>query len=85
MVPSPLPTAELAIYAVLAVPVLFLLWKHGRHGFLGWGYLFLFCALRIIGSAMVINSDEANFSADVISSIGLSPLLLALDGLLHEA
>lgn len=34
---------------------------------------------------MAMNSHDDNSGADIISSIGISPLLLALDGLLHES
>ena len=80
---NPLPTAELAIYAVLSVPVLFLLFRHGVVGLLGWLYLFAFCSLRIVGGAMSLKAGSS--SSSIISNVGLSPLLLAASGLLHEA
>ncbi|KAK1244033.1 hypothetical protein MKX08_002171 [Trichoderma sp. CBMAI-0020] len=75
-------TAELIIYATLSIPTLYILFKHGRDGLLGWIYLFAFCSLRVIGSAMDLSG---NTSAGIISSVGLSPLLLAASGILHEA
>ncbi|KAL6232202.1 hypothetical protein BDW75DRAFT_247340 [Aspergillus navahoensis] len=78
-----LSVATCAIYAVLAIPVLYLLVRHGRYGLLGWLFLFFFCALRIIGGALAVN--DTSFAANVISSIGLSPLLLATASILHEA
>ena len=75
--------AELAIYIALAIPTLYLLVKHGRPGFLGWLFLFVFCSLRIIGSALGLKSSSP--TAGIISSVGLSPLLLATSGILHEA
>ncbi|KAL5360644.1 hypothetical protein BJX96DRAFT_175497 [Aspergillus floccosus] len=78
-----LSAATCAIYAVLAIPVLYLLVRHGRYGLLGWLFLFFFCTLRIIGSALVIN--DTSVAANIISSVGLSPLLLATAGILHEA
>ena len=77
-----LTTAELAIYAVLVLPTLFILYKHGKPGILGWTYLFIFCTLRIIGGAMFLSKSS---SAVTVSNIGLSPLLLSAAGVLHEA
>ncbi|KAJ6189014.1 hypothetical protein N7519_003922 [Penicillium mononematosum] len=78
-----LSAATCAIYAVLAIPVLYLLVRHGRYGLLGWLFLFFFCILRIIGGALAVNDTSA--AANIISSVGLSPLLLATAGILHEA
>lgn len=78
-----LSAATLAIYLTLSLPVLFLLKKHGRHGFLGWLFLFLFCTLRIISGAMALKSTSG--AASIVSNVGLSPLLLASAGILHEA
>lgn len=75
-------TAELAIYAILSIPNIYILFKHGRTGFLGWIYLFVFCTLRIVGGAMDLAGSTA---AGLISSVGLSPLLLAAFGILREA
>jgi prolipoprotein diacylglyceryltransferase len=81
---SGLLIAQLALYAPLTLPTLYLLYSHGRHGFLAWLYLLAFCVLRITGAAMGL-SDPHNTGAQIISSIGLSPLLLSIDGMLHEA
>ncbi|KAG2420409.1 hypothetical protein HFD88_005210 [Aspergillus terreus] len=78
-----LSAATCAIYAILAIPVLYLLVRHGRYGLLGWLFLFFFCTLRIIGGALAINDTSG--AANIISSVGLSPLLLATAGILHEA
>jgi hypothetical protein len=78
-----LSVAELAIYIALAFPTVYLIIKHGRQGLLGWLFLFIFCTLRIIGGALAINSSSP--TANIISSVGLSPLLLATSGILHEA
>jgi hypothetical protein len=78
-----LSVAELAIYISLAFPTVYLIIKHGRQRLLGWLFLFIFCTLRIIGGALAINSSSP--TANIISSVGLSPLLLAASGILHEA
>ncbi|KAF7592263.1 hypothetical protein BBP40_000465 [Aspergillus hancockii] len=44
----------------------------------------MFCLIRIIGGAIGV-ADSTSIAANVISGIGISPLLLAIDGLLHEA
>ncbi|KAH8651179.1 hypothetical protein BX600DRAFT_441620 [Xylariales sp. PMI_506] len=81
-----LPAATLAIDATLALPAIYLLFKHGlRHGaVIGWAYLFIFFSLKIVASAMQV-SNPSNTTASLIASIGLSPLLLAALGILHEA
>ena len=83
-----LAVATIIIYAILIQPVFYCLWKHGRHGILGWVALQSFCLLRIIGNAILLHAEATNASnsnALLISNIGLSPLLLAALGFLHEA
>ncbi|KAF4170155.1 hypothetical protein CNMCM6936_003343 [Aspergillus lentulus] len=80
---SALSVAQLAIYSVLVCPAVYLTLCHHRRGLLGWGYLLAFCILRITGGALSIHSSGSG--AKIISSVGISPLLLALDGILHEA
>jgi hypothetical protein len=80
--------AQLGIYGLLALPVIYLVYRHGWHGALGWGYLFIFCTLRVVGPSMQIRDEKegkSSSTATLISSIGLSPLLLATVGILHEA
>jgi hypothetical protein len=50
---------------------------------LAWYYLNVFCAIRIIGGALGIH-DSNSMAANVISTVGISPLGLTIDGLLHE-
>ncbi|KAI5460393.1 hypothetical protein BGZ63DRAFT_246888 [Mariannaea sp. PMI_226] len=79
---SKLSTAELAIYAMLTIPAIFILFKHGKPGLLGWFYLQAFFMLRIVGGALALSGSS---SASIVSNIGLSPLILAAAGILHEA
>jgi hypothetical protein len=81
-----LATATLAIDIALAIPGIYVVFKHGlRHGaILGWMYLFIFFTLRIISSAMQLH-DPTSTAASLVSSIGLSPLLLSAIGILHES
>lgn len=83
MTVNSLSAAELAIYAILTIPVLYILVRHWPSGVLGWFYLFAFCTLRVIGGAMSLKGHGG--TASIISSIGLSPLILAACGILHEA
>jgi hypothetical protein len=79
---------ELLLYAILINPTLFCLFHHGRKGIFGWYLLLTFCLLRIVGAVLQIHNDKTkSTSADamIISSIGLSPLLLATEAILHEA
>ncbi|OAA69094.1 C6 zinc finger domain protein [Cordyceps fumosorosea ARSEF 2679] len=75
-------TAQMAIYAVLIIPVFYLLLKHGKVGVLGWLYFTAFCMLRILGGALGLSGSK---TATIIANIGLSPLLLAASGILHES
>jgi hypothetical protein len=83
---SGLPIALLAIYGLLSLPTIFILFKHGiRHGaIVGWFYLFSFCTLRIISSALQLG-DPAGPTAALVANIGLSSLLLSTCGILHES
>lgn len=81
---SAIDKAQLAIYVVLSLPILYILVCHGLQGILAWLYLFAFCTLRIVGGALA-SSKNASQTAAIISNIGLSPLLLAVGGVLHEA
>jgi hypothetical protein len=85
---SHLPAAMFIIYFIFLPPTLYCLLKHGKRGILGWFYLQLFCLVRIAGSAAErrIEVTHSTSSAGLIlSSIGLSPLLLGTAGILHEA
>jgi len=83
-----LDIAVLAIYILALNPVLYCLWKHGKPGILGWLPLQSFCILRIVGSILDIHNESTlSTSSDslLLANIGLSPLLLAGAGVLHEA
>ncbi|KAB8227480.1 uncharacterized protein BDW43DRAFT_304583 [Aspergillus alliaceus] len=53
----------------------------GRTGLLEWFFLLAFCTLRIVGGSMAIGSGS--LAAEIISSVGISPLLLTVDGFLR--
>ncbi|KAH8664366.1 hypothetical protein BX600DRAFT_436916 [Xylariales sp. PMI_506] len=79
-------TATLAVDITLSLPCLYVMIKHGFHhgAIVGWLYLFLFFGLKIVGSIMEMH-DPTSSAASLIASIGLSPLILAALGILHEA
>ncbi|KAI0024026.1 hypothetical protein F4780DRAFT_688951 [Xylariomycetidae sp. FL0641] len=81
-----LAVALVIIYSLLLLPVAFVLLKHGtRHGAVfGWLYLLIFCSLRIISSGLTL-SDPTSSGAAIVANVGLSPLLLAAAGILHQA
>ncbi|KAH6867192.1 hypothetical protein B0T10DRAFT_451939 [Thelonectria olida] len=74
------------IFATLSLPTLYVIFRHGfqRQAILGWGYLFIFCTLKMVGSGMQLG-DSRSSSAAIVTSVGLSPLVLAAAGVLHEA
>ncbi|KNG89878.1 integral membrane protein [Aspergillus nomiae NRRL 13137] len=76
--------ADLAVYLFLVPFVLYVYWSHGWIGWLPWTNLLIFCTVRVIGGAIGVN-DSSSIAANIISGIGISPLLLAIDGLLYEA
>ena len=84
-----LAIATLIIDLILIQPTFLLLWKHGKRGILGWFYVQLLCAIRIIGNAIelhnIANSKPSGTAATILNSVGLSPLILATTGVLHEA
>lgn len=85
---SALLVATLVIYAIFIQPILYCLWKHGGPGLLGWLALQVFCAIRIVGSALQIQDEKSgtgSTSTLVIANIGLSPMILGVVGVLHEA
>ncbi|RMJ13619.1 hypothetical protein CDV36_006727 [Fusarium kuroshium] len=77
--------AKLAIYIVFAQPALYCLFKHGKVGLLGWFYVQTFCVLRIVTGGIGLHGSNTSTGSIILSSIGLSPLLLAASGVLHEA
>lgn len=79
----------LTIFGAFGPPGIFVLFKHGRHGILGWLYLQLLVFIRVVGSIVelrAISNNTTNSTAVIIfNSVGLSPLILATLGIMHEA
>ncbi|RFN48306.1 hypothetical protein FIE12Z_7473 [Fusarium flagelliforme] len=77
--------AKLALYIILAQPAIYCLFKHGKTGFIGWLYIQIFCVLRITTGGIGLHGASSSTGPVILNSIGLSPLLLATSGILHEA
>lgn len=77
--------AKLALYIILAQPAIYCLFKHGKTGFIGWLYVQIFCVLRITTGGIGLHGSSSSTGTVILNSIGLSPLLLAASGILHEA
>lgn len=84
-----LELANLAFYAILLLPALYCAIKHGKVGLVGWFYVNAMCGLRLVGNGLAYHAlsttGEPNKTASIITGIGLSPLVLAALGILHEA
>ena len=84
-----LAIATLIIDIILIQPTFLILWKHGKRGILGWFYLQALCAVRIIANALqahdIAKHQPGGTAVLILSSVGLSPLILAATGILHEA
>ncbi|KAJ5771996.1 integral membrane protein [Penicillium odoratum] len=76
--------ADVAVYLVFFPIVSYIFMTHRWSGFLPWYYLIVFCLARIVGGALGIH-DSNSLAANIIQSVGVSPLLLSVDGLIHEA
>ncbi|KAL4803492.1 hypothetical protein BDV18DRAFT_41641 [Aspergillus unguis] len=76
--------AELALYLPLFPLVAYNFWTHRWSGFLGWYYLAAFCGLRIASGGVGVGHGDS-LVASILIGIGTSPLILAVDGLVHEA
>lgn len=84
-----LAIATLIIDLVLIQPTFLILFKHGKRGILGWFYLQALCAIRIIANAITLhdiaNHQSGGTATTILNSVGLSPIILAATGVLHEA
>lgn len=83
-----LPIATIIVFAILATPITYCCFKHGRGGLLGWGIIQSFCLIRIIGGILEIRTETTGQDATaalIVTSIGLSPMILGTLGVLHEA
>lgn len=82
--------SELAVYLPAIAIAVFVSIRHGFIKQFAWIYLIIFCGLRIAGAAITIlsikhptNRTDATWGA-ILGSIGLSPLFMAILGLLKR-
>lgn len=84
-----LAIAELVVYIPSLLLSLLVAKRHGFGRQLGWIYLAIFALIRATGSGIQIASqtngnNSLATAAAILTSIGLSPLLLAMCGLLKR-
>ncbi|KIW43363.1 uncharacterized protein PV06_04474 [Exophiala oligosperma] len=85
-----LSIVELAIYTTLVPFTFYLFFKHGLRSTLGYLYLFAFESLRIVAAILQIAAHSnhhhggTSTTGSIVSSVGLSPLILALSGFIYE-
>lgn len=81
--------AQLVFFAVAIPFALYCLIKHGKHGLLGWFFISAFCAVRIVGSAIIVSDESGQKPVSeaglIISSVAIAPLIIALGGIAHES
>lgn len=82
-----LPAAQLVIFCLFFIPNKYCLFWHGVPGFLAWFHVGAFLLIRIIGCGLQIGEDgnPGDTGVLIVNNIGLSPMLLAAFGVLHEA
>ena len=81
---SSLSVSYIVIYPFIAIPAIFSLIRHGKYGILGWGYLIAFCIMRLTGAGLQL-ANPSSSTASILIGVGLSPLILAALGILHES
>ena len=80
----------LVTFGILSLPLIYVLIRHGKRGILGWLSLSTFCTIRAVGNGLQLlaeQNDDSNLAliATIVSSLGLSPLLMGIAGILDEA
>lgn len=85
--PGDLAAAQLAVYIIIFFLATYTFFLHGKNGLIGWFFIIAFCVLRIIGSGLTITDEKKHTVSEttqIISGVGLSPLLLSVSGILTE-
>jgi hypothetical protein len=80
--------SQIVIFGLLTPPATYCLFKHGKSGLLGWLFVVSFCFIRTLGAILQYRDEQNNtvtLSAQIVSNLGITPLLLATAGLLHES
>lgn len=86
--PTSLNVIQIIVYAGLLFMGNYNLFHHGKRGILGWLYLVLFCTIRLVAAVIDMLEKKSGSGITVtliVENIGLSPLMLAILGVLHEA
>ncbi|KAF2103173.1 hypothetical protein NA57DRAFT_52703 [Rhizodiscina lignyota] len=66
--------------------IIYVLIRHGRRGYSGWGFLLVYCILPVTSSSVQIgDSNTTSITGAIINSIGIYALLMALSGVIYEA
>jgi hypothetical protein len=78
------------VFFVAAIPLaIYCLIKHGKHGLLGWFFITTFCAVRIVGAAIIVSAESAQKPVSeaglIISSVAIAPLIISIGGIAHES
>lgn len=76
--------AGLVLYLAVLPLAIYNFWIHRWAGLLAWYYLTAFCILRIVAGALGTSQGDS-LAASTLVGVGASPLLLSVDGLVHEA
>lgn len=90
MSPSPqyiLSLTTLIYYAPCAPLLLYILWTHRHTGISGWKFFFLFTALQCTGAGLAVGSGAngtPSATSIILTQVGLSPLILGLEGVVYE-
>ncbi|KAL2803353.1 hypothetical protein BJX63DRAFT_440185 [Aspergillus granulosus] len=76
--------ADLIVYLILLPLAIYNFITHRWTGFLPWYFTIVFCGARIAGGALGIH-DNSSLAPNIIQSVAITPLILGVDGLTHEA
>lgn len=84
-----LAIAHLIFYSPALVVAVTVAIRHGFNRHAGWYFLVLLSVMRIAGASCQLAADSSPsvgiiIAAAVLSAVGLSPLLLAMEGLLQR-
>jgi hypothetical protein len=85
---SSIAAAQIGVFAALSLPAFYCLIRHGASGFLGWIEVFSLCTIRVIGAALQyhdLHNHTVSTATQIVTNLGLTPLILAAAGILHEA
>ena len=82
---SDLQWAQLVILGVFLPVMTSNLIVHACHRSMGWFFLAMFCALRVVGYALIKVGGSQFETGGIITQVALSSLLLGFQGVFYEA